>query len=70
MHPPADLRAGHEAALRAQDAAIRRLRALLDRLRTSKPTVAELRTALGEVQRLSDQADRRFRALGLPRCAQ
>jgi len=70
LHPPDNLKAGHEAALRAQDAAVARLRALLDRLKSAKPTVAELRAALAEVQRLSDQADKRFRALGLSHCAQ
>ena len=70
LRPPADLKAGHEAALRAQDAAIRSLRALLKRLETGRPTVAELRSDLAGVQRLSNQADQAFRSVGLPRCAQ
>ena len=70
LHPPDNLKSGHQEALKAQDAAVQRLRALLHQLETSKPTVAELRSALAEVQRLSDEADRRFRAIGLQHCAQ
>jgi hypothetical protein len=70
LHPPDNLKSGHEAALKAQDAAVQRLRALLHELETSKPPVTELRAALAEVQRRSDEADRRFRAIGLQHCAQ
>ena len=69
LRPPADLRAGHEAAVRAQDAAIRRLRSLRAELEKPKPSVTELQSGLDEVQRLGDQADKRFRDLGLERCA-
>jgi len=69
LRPPADLRAGHEAAMRAQDAAIRRLRSLRAQLDQGKPSVTELQAGLDEVQRLGDQADKRFRDLGLERCA-
>ena len=69
LRPPADLRAGHEAAVRIQDAAIRRLRSLRAELDKSKPSVSELQAGLDEVQRLGDQADKRFRDLGLERCA-
>jgi hypothetical protein len=70
LKPPDDLKTEHQAALRAQDAAIRSLRALLARLKSGKPTVAELKSDLDGVQRLSNQADAAFRALGLQRCAQ
>jgi len=70
LRPPAALRSGHAAALRVQDAAIRRLRALRGELDAAHPSVRALRKGLGEVQRLGDEADRRFRALGLERCAQ
>jgi hypothetical protein len=69
LRPPADLRAGHDAAVRAQDAAIRRLRSLRAELERPKPSVKELQSGLDDVQRLGDQADRRFRDLGLERCA-
>jgi hypothetical protein len=70
LDPPDDLKAEHQAALRAQDAAIRSLRALLASLKSGKPTVTELKADLDRVQRLSNQADAAFRALGLQRCAQ
>jgi hypothetical protein len=70
LKPPGDLKREHQAAVRAQDAAIRSLRALLTRLKSGKPTVAELKSDLNGVQHLSDQADAAFRALGLQRCAQ
>ena len=70
LKPPAALKAHHEAALRLQDEAIARLRVLLQRLTSAKPPIKELQAGLAEVQRLSNQADREFRALGLQRCAQ
>src|SRR5437764_14663888 len=63
LHPPADLKADHDAALRLQAEAIRRLRALLGRLQSARPSVPELQAALAAVKSLSYQADRRFRAL-------
>jgi len=70
LEPPAQLRSGHAAALRVQDAAIRRLRALRGELDAARPSVSALRRGLADVQRLGDEADRRFRALGLQRCAE
>jgi hypothetical protein len=69
LRPPAALRSGHAAALRVQDAAIRRLRALRGELDARRPSVKKLRDGLADVQRLGDRADRRFRAIGLSPCA-
>ena len=70
LKPPPDLKPGHEVALRLQEEAIARLRALLAQLNAGKASVPALQAALSEVQSLSNQADREFRALGLQRCAQ
>ena len=69
LRPPADLRAGHEAAVKAQDAAIRQLRAVRAQLGTVNATRGDLQKGLDKAQRLGDEADRRFRDLGLERCA-
>ena len=69
LKPPADLQDGHAAALRAQDAAVRELRRLRDELRAPKPSLAAVQAGLARVARLGAEADRQFRALGLPRCA-
>ena len=69
LKPPAELQTGHDAALRAQAAAIKQLRSLRRQLDVAKPSVKSLQAGLDDVQRLGDQADRRFRDLGLERCA-
>jgi len=69
LKPPEDLQDRAAAALRAQDAAIRLLRRLRDELRAPKPSLRAVQAGLAEVARLGNEADRQFRALGLPRCA-
>jgi hypothetical protein len=69
LKPPDDLQDRAAAALRAQGAAIRMLRRLRDELRAPKPSLRAVQAGLAEVSQLGNEADRRFRELGVPRCA-
>lgn len=69
LSPPGDLRADHDAALKAQQSAIDQLRGVKDELTKAKPDTATLQKGLDQIKAAAAKANARFAALKIPGCA-
>ena len=70
LKPPADLQSDHDAIVASQRRGLDQFRRLATRLHGDSRDVALLRAVQPELKRISDESDARFRAAGLPQCAQ
>jgi hypothetical protein len=70
LKPPEDLQAKHDNIVAGERRGLSRLRRLSSQLHGDSRDVAVLKNAQPALNRLSAEADARYRAAGLPACAQ
>lgn len=69
LKPPSDLKSDHDAAVKAQQSAVDKLRAVKTELAKSKPSTTALQQGLAAIRTAGTQANARFRTLKVPACA-
>jgi hypothetical protein len=70
LRPPSDLQDEHDAIVAGERKAEQQLRAISGQLHGDSRDIALLRRVQPQLARLGDQTNARYRAAGLPRCAQ